>query len=129
MKVEKFLKILMAITCMMVMMFSFNSCSDDDDTMILITYTAKGSLSASGSDALDAIFGVADYTDAITRVLGDSYTTTEKDSEVVSACDAVFQKHRTNHPTWKGQIEIEKSKIETSGNIVSNTIIKTYKYE
>lgn len=131
MKVEKFLKVFFLVVCTMTMAFNFTACSEDDDIspITIITYRANGSISASSSDAFEALFAITDYTDAITKVLGNNYTTTERDKDVVSACDAVYQNHRTKHPTWKGYIEIEKSKVGHSGEILSSEIIKSYNYE
>lgn len=129
MKVENFLKTLFFFVCTMTMAFNFTACSEDDDVSTIITYTAKGNLSASSGDALESMFAIADYTEAITKELGSYHFNTEKDNEIISICDVVYQKQRTNHPTWKGIVEIEKSKIGTSGDIVSSAIIKTYKYK
>lgn len=63
------------------------------------------------------------------RELGSYYFDTAKDNEVISICDVVYQNHRTNHPTWEGAVEIEKSKVGASGDVISSTIIKTYRYE
>jgi hypothetical protein len=128
MKVEKSLKSLMAIVCMMVMALSFNSCSnDDDDNENFICYIAEGQIT--GSD-LGATFSISDYTTAIKSVFGGttngSYTA--KDTEVIAACDAVYQKHKTDHPTWKGQIKIKKAYADKMGEIISSSYIKTYDY-
>ncbi len=129
MKVEKLLKSLLLFVCSMTMALNFTACSEDDDLITLVTYTVKGNISASSSDALESMFAIADYTEAIKKELGNYCFNTEKDNEVISVCDVVYQNHRTNHPTWKGVVEIEKSKVGTSGDVVSSTIIKTYKYE
>ena len=126
MKVEKLLKSLLLFVCSMTMALNFTACSDDDDLITLVTYTVKGNISASSSDALESMFAIADYTEAIKKELGNYCFNTEKDNEVISVCDVVYQNHRTNHPTWKGVVEIEKSKVGTSGDVVSSTIIKTY---
>ena len=129
MKVENLLKSLLFVVCTMTMALNFTACSEDDDVSTIITYSAKGNISDSSSDALGAMFAIADYNEAITNELGSYYFDTVKDNEVISICDAVYQNHRTNHPTWKGTVEIEKSSIEASGDVISSTIIKTYKYE
>lgn len=129
MKVEKFLKGVFVVFCAITMALNFTACSEEDDVSTIITYTAEGNLTASSNDAFEAIFGITDYTEAITNVLGNNYTTEERDKDVIAACDAVYNNHRINHPTWKGYIEIEKGKVGTSGDIVSSTIIKTYRYE
>lgn len=129
MKLKKFLKGLFAFVFAVTMAFNFTACSENDDIITIITYTANGNMSASSSDAWGAMFAIPEYNEAIAKVLGDNYTTTEMDKEVISACDAVFKNHRTNHPSWKGAVEIEKSKIGTYGEIVSSSVIKTYIYE
>ena len=129
MKVEKLLKSLLFVVCTMTMALNFTACSEDDDVSTIITYSAKGNISDSSSDALGAMFAIADYTEAITKELGSYHFNTEKDNEVISICDVVYQNHRTNHPTWKGIVEIEKSEVGASGDVISSTVIKTYKYE
>ncbi len=129
MKILKNLQVLFFIVCTMIMTLNLTSCSKDDDVSTIITYTAKGTMSSSSDDAFGAMFAISDYTEAITKGLGSYYFDTEKDTEVISVCDVVYQRHRKNHPNWNGHIEIEKTKTDSSGKVVMNTIIKTYKYE
>lgn len=129
MKVENLLKSLLFVVCTMTMALNFTACSEDDDVSTIITYTAKGNISDSSSAALEAMFAIAEYNEAITNELGSYYFDTAKDNKVISICDVVYQNHRTNHPTWKGYVEIEKSEVGASGDVISSTIIKTYKYE
>ncbi len=129
MKVENLLKSLLFVVCTMTMALNFTACSEDDDVSTIITYTAKGNISDSSSAALEAMFAIAEYNEAITKELGNYYFDTAKDNEVISICDVVYQSHRTNHPTWKGYVEIEKSEVGASGDVISSTVIKTYKYE
>ncbi|MGI6370322.1 MAG: hypothetical protein GX372_01770 [Ignavibacteria bacterium] len=124
-RISWFLAIVSAIT----FLFGFSSCSEVENENIIFAYRANGNISASSGDALEALFCIPYYTEAITKLLGESYSMTERDKDVISACDAVFSNHRTKHPTWKGYVEIEKSKIGTSGDIISSVVIKTYKYE
>lgn len=65
------------------MVLNFTACSEEEDGVsTIITYIAKGSISASSSDAIDSAFAIADYTEAITDELGSYYFNTEKDNEV-----------------------------------------------
>lgn len=127
MKVQKFFKTLLLVVFTMTMALNFTSCSEEDEPGLYV-YTATGSLSASGSDAFNALLGIAEYTEAIKNTLGDNYTTTSKDDEVIAACDAVFENHKTNHPSWTGKVDIRKSKVNVSGEANVGEIIKTYNY-
>jgi len=119
----------LAIVCAVTFAFGFSSCSEVENENIIFAYRANGNISASSGDALEALFCIPHYTEAITKLLGESYSMTERDKDVISVCDAVFSNHRTKYPTWKGYVEIEKSKIDASGDIISSEVIKTYKYE
>ena len=115
-----------------VLTFAFAACSsDEDETIRVYTYEASGSLSGSGDDASAAFTGLVDYTKAIETVVGGSYTFSEMDNEVVSACDAVYKKHLAEHPSLKGTIEIRKTVGNTSSpdETLPATVLKTYKYE
>ncbi len=127
MKVQNFWKTLLLVVITMTMALNFTSCSEEDEPG-LIVYSANGNLSASGSDAFDALFGIAEYNEAIKNTLGENYTTSEKDKEVIAACDAVYKKHKSNHPSWKGSVEIIKSKVSVSGEASVGEVIKTYNY-
>lgn len=120
----------LAIVCAITFLFGFSSCSEVENENIIFAYRANGNISsASSSDAFEALFCFSHYTEAITKLLGESYSMMERDKDVISVCDAVFSNHRTKYPTWKGYVEIEKSKIGASGDIISSVVIKTYKYE
>lgn len=121
-----------AMTLVAVLAFGFVACSSDSDKTIRVyTYEASGSLSGNGNDASAAFTGLVDYTKAIETVIGGSYTFSEMDNEVVSACDAVFKKHLAEHPSLRGTIEIRKTVGTTSSSdeTLPATILKTYKYE
>ena len=91
MKVEKLLKSLLFVVCTMTMALNFTACSEDDDVSTIITYTAKGNISASSSDALESMFAIADYTEAIKKELGSYYFDTAKDNEVISITELIIQ--------------------------------------
>lgn len=91
----------------------------------IITYQAFGTLSGD----LSSLLAVPAYSEAIRKVIGESITS-EKDNEVIAACDAVYEDHRKNHPAWKGTIEIHKIRgTSSSTETLPSTVIKTYKYE
>ena len=127
MKVQKFFKTLLLVVFTMTMALNFTSCSEEDEPGLYV-YTATGSLSASGSDAFNALLGIAEYTEAIKNTLGDNYTTTSKDDEVIAACDAVYEMHQSKHPSWTGKVEIRKSNVIVSGEATFIKVIKTFDY-
>lgn len=129
MRLKRIFKGLVTALYAMLIAFGVSSCSNEDDVIYAYLYSPKGGVSASSSDALISMYAIADYTEAITNGLGNYYFNSEKDNEVISICDVVYQNHRTNHPTWKGVVEIEKSKIDSAGEILSSVVIKTYNYE
>lgn len=129
MKIENLMKSLLALVCVMTVAFSFTSCSDDDDEGLIITYVAEGSLEDTSGSVMGTFVALPEYTEAIGKVMGGVYLTTAKDSEVIKACDAVYQNQRTAHPTWKGYVEIHREEVNTEGVTVTNKVIKTYKYE
>lgn len=127
MKVQFFWKTLLFVVFTMTMALNFTSCSEEDEPG-LILYSATGNLSASGADAFDALYGIAEYNEAIKNTLGDTYTTSNKDNEVIAACDAVYEMHQSKQNTWKGKVEIKKSKVSISGETSVGEVIKTYNY-
>lgn len=129
MKTKRLYWVLAVIVCAAALLFGLKLCSEEQDESVIFTYIANGNVSASGDDAFSSLACIPDYTEAITDVLGDKYSMTEIDEDVISSCDAVFTAHRTNHPTWEGTVEIEKSKIGPSSKVLSKEVIKTYKYE
>ena len=55
------------------------------------------------------LYVLTDYTTAINSVVGETgYTNVAKDNEVIAACDAVREAHRTTHPTAEGTVTITK---------------------
>ncbi len=130
MKIKDLTKSLLALVCMMTVAFCFTSCSDDDDEdLIIITYVAEGSLVDSSGSMMGVLVAIPEYTEAIGKVMGGLYLTTAKDSEVIKACDAVYQRQRTAYPTLKGNVEIHRKETNTEGVTVTSKVIKTYKYE
>ena len=127
MKVQKFFKTLLLVVFTMTMALNFTSCSEEDEPG-LIVYTATGNLTASGADAFDALYGIAEYNEAIKNTLGENYTSSNKDNEVIAACDAVYEMHQSKHPSWTGKVEIKKSKLSILGETTTGEVIKTYNY-
>ena len=124
MKTANLMKSLLAILCTVALAVNFTSCVEDaDDFDSVLIYRASGSISGDGG----ALFAITDYSEAINEIVGDIYSSKEMDKEVVAACDVVY--HKAKHPTWSGSVKIEKSKINISGDIVSSTTLKTYKYD
>ncbi|HOG40988.1 MAG TPA: hypothetical protein PK979_05950 [Bacteroidales bacterium] len=120
---------LLTIACAITLMCGFSSCSEKPDEDLIFSYTANGNISASSGDAVESLFCIAEYSEAIAKVLGQTFSMTERDKDVINACDDVFLKHRINHPEWKGYVEIEKSRVGILGEKLSSVVLKTYKYE
>jgi hypothetical protein len=123
---KKYLMAAVALICMTITCVAFSACnSEEDESSSIVYYRANGSMSSTGSDAILAAFAVADYTTAITNAIGGDYIKGSKDSEVIAACDKVFEKHRANHPSWSGYVTITKYQGMDDEN---GTVIKSYQY-
>jgi len=120
---------LLAIASAITLMFGFSSCSETTEEDLIFSYTANGNISASSGDVFGSLYCIAEYSEAINDVLGQTFSLTERDKDVITACDAVYKKHRTNHPEWKGYVEIKKSKVNNLGEAVTSVVLKRYKYE
>ena len=102
-----------------------------DDELYVVTYGTATSLTASGEDALSVVKAISDYSTALNQVMGGSFCTTDKDAEVIKACDKVFEKHQALYPSLKGYVEIRKTVGTTSSpdEELPSTVVKTYTYE
>lgn len=100
----------------------FLSCSSEDDETTMYTYRAEGNISGT---SIASLFLITDYTAAIQNVIGESYTTSNKDKDVIAACDAVYAKHQQSTIKASGQITIKRYTI---GKDDQGTAIKTYDY-
>ena len=87
MKVQNFWKTLLFVVFTMTMALNFTSCSEEDEPG-LILYSATGNLSASGADAFDALYGIAEYNEAIKNDDYDTLTQLLKEGrECKERCD------------------------------------------
>ena len=122
---KKYLMAAVALICMTMTCVSLAACSsdDNDESKSIIYYRASGNISGS---SLSDLYVISDYTTAINSVVGETgYTNVAKDTEVIAACDAVRETHRTTHPTAEGTITITKYQgIDDE----TGKVLKTYEY-
>ena len=129
MKARNIWKSLAALMCVAVMAMGLTACSEEESEGIhVIVYTYDPTLSATGMDGLAIISTVlGDYSNALKQAMGGDYCMTEKDTEVIAACDKVFQSHQNKYSQLKGSITILKT-ITNSPSSEAGTVIKTYTY-
>ena len=131
MKTKDVFKRMALLVWVMALAIGFTACSSDDDELYVVTYSTATSLTASGEDALSVVKAISDYSTALNQVMGGSFCTTDKDAEVIEACDKVFEKHQALYPSLKGYVEIRKTVGTTSSpdEELPSTVVKTYTYE
>lgn len=119
-----------ALICMTLTLFMTSCSKESDERNNVVSYSASGSIhyigtDISGESAIEAGMAVPDYVSAIKSVVGD-YNTSEKDAEVIAACEKVYQKHLAKNPKWSGEVTITKY-VGLTDN--TGTTIKTYTYK
>lgn len=115
------------------MLAAVSSCEEKTEETDVFIYSASGNLSASSQDATAPVPTIADYNDAITGAVGDTYLTESRDAEVISACDAVYEDHQalisSGKVTASGKVEIRKVFSTSSPSEEAEyTVVKTYEY-
>ena len=130
---EKILKNIFTIICVLVMTASFTSCDgDNNDPYTYYYYNAEGTISSISSslDDLDALFAIAEYNEAIAKLFaGNVYVMGKHDSEVIKACDEVYKRHQEKHPSWQGYVKIRRSRIDDNGDLFETEVLKEYNYQ
>lgn len=135
MRIEKLFRVLSVLVMVVTASFLFVSCSKEEQgSEVMISYYHVDDLTFTGSfvDGMDMIANaMSDYSKAIEGVLGGTYTDKEMDEEVMTACDAVYEKHKADYPKLKGTVIIIRNKtdLSVSDNKPVEETIKTYKYE
>lgn len=130
---EKILKYIFTIICVLTMTASFTSCdggNTEPDTYYY--YNAEGKiLSISSSlDDLDAMFAIAEYNEAIAKLFaGNNYVLGKHDSDVIKACDEVYKRHQEKHSSWEGYVKIRRSRIDKNGETFDTEVLKEYNYQ
>lgn len=132
---KKALKTIIMAAFFGVMTLALSSCEKDNGN-IYYSYYANGSLRASGSganaaDAAAAQLAAGQYNSAILSIVGEAnMSTKEVDSKIISACDAVYQKHISTYKTWEGTVTITKNTLDINSENTSgkDTVLKTYTY-
>lgn len=115
------------------MLAAVSSCEEKTEESDIFIYLASGNISASSYDATVPVPSIADYNDAIIGAVGDSYLTEDKNAEVISACDAVYEEHQalisSGKVTASGSVEIRKVfSTSSSSEKAEYTVVKTYEY-
>lgn len=133
MKTKSVLKRIIFFVWVVTLLAGFTACSSEEDNgLYVVTYSAGGTLSATGFDnTLVTLKVIADYNTTIGQVMGGSFCTADKDKEIIEACDKIFEKHKTQYTNAKGLVNIEKTIGTTSSpdEELPSTTLKTYKYE
>ena len=116
------------------MLAAVSSCEEKTEESDIFIYLASGNISASSYDATVPVPSIADYNDAIIGAVGDSYLTEDKNAEVISACDAVYEEHQalisSGKVTASGSVEIRKViSTSSSSEEAEYAVVKTYTYE
>ncbi len=125
---KKLLMAAVALICMTLVCVSFSSCgSDDDGGITIISYSAKGVVTGSGTNSLD-VFAAVSYNDTIAKTIGGSYCTTSKDAEVKAACDKLYETQRAKYSSWEGTVTITKYVQGSDGSNKETTVIATYTF-
>lgn len=133
----KVLKTILMLVCAGSMLAAVSSCQGNEETEEVFTYSASANLTTSTSSTSgnynDAV--MFDYNDAIRELLGEKYTSVgNRDSEVIAACDAVYEKHMEENLNVKGTVDIRRttaSPTESTSDEGSSSevvVIKTYTY-
>lgn len=105
------------------------SCNTKEEKTYIYTYVADGQVSA--SDDPSSAMAIPIFNEEIEELLGGaSYSLTEKDDEVIAACDALYETLKPEHPKWKGEVKILKyiSDAGTDAESIKGTTIKTYSF-
>ena len=129
---KKVLKAFIMLVCAGSMLAAVSSCEGNEETQEVFTYSASANLTTSTSgNYYDAV--MFDYNDAIRGLLGEQYVSVgNRDSEVIAACDAVYEKHMEENLNVKGTVEIRRTTASptesTSEESLPSTVIATYTY-
>ena len=119
--------------CIAATALTFTSCRTEESGIAIITYSASGDISASGSggNILDALFVITEYNSAIkTCYDSEIFSSKEIDAQIISVCDKVYQTHKENAVNATGYVEIKKTVGASSvpdADLPSKTI-KRYEY-
>lgn len=132
METKNVLKRMALFVWVVALLVGFSACSSEDDELYVVTYDVAGSLTAvGGDDPLITIKVITDYSTVLDQVMGGSFCTTDKDAEIIEACDQVFEKHKTQYTNVYGSVEIRKTvgTMSSPDDELPSTVLKTYNYE
>ena len=136
-KMKKVLKAFIMLVCAGSMLAAVSSCEGNEDTQEVISYYADGNVSTvSSSDGNYYDRGLTDYNDAIKELLGGvNYVIgSNRDSDVIAACNAVYERHLGENLNLKGTVKIHKatgSQSDSSSDSeesLPSTVIAKYTY-
>lgn len=129
MKTRNIWKSLAALMCVAVMAIGLTACSEEEGEGIqIIVYTSEPTIGIMGDTGLEILMAVIDdYDKALKQAMGGDYCMSDKDEEVIAACDKVFQSHQSKYSQIEGTMDIRKTSSSSPSS--EGTIIKTYTYE
>lgn len=115
--------------CVAVMAIGLTSCSEEESEGVqFIVYASEPTIGIMGDTGLEILMAVMDdYDKALKQVMGGDYCMSDKDKEVIAACDKVFQSHQSKYSQIEGTVDIRK--MSSSSPLSEGTVIKTYTYE
>ncbi len=128
MKAKRFFLAFFALVCVVAASLSFTSCSsDDDDNEAIYVYTVDTTL---GADLGIQMAVVSPFQTAINKACGGNYyTTSNKNNEVIAACDAVYAQLKDQYSFLQGEVKIMLSYGSTDPNSKGDAkCIKSYKF-
>lgn len=125
----KKLKIQWTFICLAFMATYMTSCINNEPPSFY-SYKASGQITAyqSSDDTLGIVCAIAEYNGAIIPILNDGFTTRPIDNAIKRVCNAVYQSHKRNHPSWKGYVEILRYEYDARGEKISTPVIAIYNY-
>ncbi len=125
----KKLKIQWTFICLAFMATYMTSCINNEPPSFY-SYKASGLITdyQSSDDTLGVECAVSEYKDAIIAVFGDGLMERPADNAIKRVCNAVYQSHKRNHPSWKGYVEILRYEYDARGEKISTPVIAIYNY-
>ena len=116
-----------SLLAMISVSLGFVACDSDDDGLDIVTYSASGETSYSGSD-MSAIYALANYNSAINKYFGGDNHKVD-DAGVKKVCDAVYEGHKAKYGSdLTGTVKILRKQDLKDGEYRQKTTIAEYTY-
>lgn len=124
---KKAIKFLIFAAALAIFGSALTSCTSEETETVIYSYTANGNISATNDPG--ATFIIPEFNQEIQNVLGGvNYSLTEMDSEVIAACDAMYERAKAEHPGAQGEITINKNTSTTDNPHGEDTTLRTYTF-